>query len=312
MKTFGELKQLHIEISSMCNARCPGCPRNYYGFPQDASIVQTNLTLAKFKTIVSMNLLQQLEQIWFNGNYGDFVMNDEGPDIVEYVLSLNPLMDINISTNGSARNKTYWERLGHTGVKVWFCLDGLEDTHSLYRQDTNFNQILKNAQYFQSAGGKLIWQYTIFDHNSHQIEEARELSKKLNFTDFVTRTNNRGSMPVYNRKGEKVFSIGSSPAAKNASNLLDVSTIPIKIMHIRENNLPGDISCESLGTLSAYISATGDVWPCCYLAFEDKEDGIFLENGSINASTEYFPLVQEKWKTIPHKSCKHFCSKKSS
>lgn len=309
MKLFDEVRQLHIEISSMCNARCPGCVRNFHGFPRDDELIQTNLTLEKFKTILSVNMLQQVEQIWFNGNYGDFVMNDEGPDIIEYVLSLNSHMDINISTNGSARNKEYWERLGRAGAKVWFCLDGLEDTHAIYRQDTNFNQILKNAQHLQSAGGKSYWQYTIFDHNSHQIEEARELSKKLNFSDFVARPNDRGSMPVYNRKGKKVFTIGNSPYAKNAKDLLVGGNISRNRFTLRENNVPVDIACESLRMRSAYISATGDVYPCCYLALEDKENNsIFLENGNITATTEYFPLIQEKWKTIPHKICKYFCS----
>jgi len=311
MKTFNEVRQLHIEISSMCNARCPGCPRNFYGYPVNRGFEETNLTIEKFKSMISSDILTQVEQIWFNGNYGDFIMNDDGPEIVEYILSINPSVDINISTNGSARNKSYWTRLGQSGVKVWFCLDGLADTHSIYRQDTNFERILTNAKNFQSSGGNAIWQYTIFEHNSHQIDEAKQLSKKLNFTDFVTRPNNRPPSPVYNRKGEKIFTLGNITPSQYPDKITKEYLEGINHNNKFSNNSKiVEISCESIGLLSAYIGSTGTVSPCCYLGLPHKKDSwTILENDKIEKDTLYFSLVQEGWKSTPHGVCKKHCGK---
>ena len=164
--------------------------------PHNGGFKEHDMTLAEFQNILPSDFLKQIEEIWFNGNYGDFIMNPQGVEIVEYVRSANKTVDIKVSTNGSARNNNYWQRLGRTGVKVYFCLDGLADTHSIYRQDTVFETIVKNAQTFKKAGGMAYWQYTIFEHNKHQIEQARDLAYCLGFDEFVTRPNNRSHRPV--------------------------------------------------------------------------------------------------------------------
>ena len=88
---------------------------------------------------------------------------------------------MSISTNGSAGTRNFWERLGKTKAIVTFGIDGLEDTHHLYRQNTVWSRIIKNAGIFIAAGGTASWQFIEFDHNKHQISLCRELSKKLGF-----------------------------------------------------------------------------------------------------------------------------------
>ena len=74
--------------------------------------------------------IQRLSEILINGNYGDIVMNPESLDIIEYFRGLNSKLHIPISTNGAARDKQFWQRLAELDTKIYFCLDGLEDTHS--------------------------------------------------------------------------------------------------------------------------------------------------------------------------------------
>ena len=283
-------------------------------------VVEQDMSLQQFTALLPSELLKNIEEIWFNGNYGDFIMNPSGPDMVEYVLNINPGVVINVSTNGSARNTAYWQRLGSTGINVWFCLDGLADTHALYRQDTNFETILKNAQVFKSSGGRSIWQYTVFEHNQHQIEQAKKMSVDLGFSEFVTRPNARPAMPVYNREGKKVFQIGKQ-YSKKLPDQIDAE-------YVRENfkNLKLDvvgrnkINCESIKLKSLYIGAAGDIAPCCYLKLPRKAPTAgsvacsdeYLESmlnidSPIQPDQLYFPLVQKSWEKNPHDVCKSFC-----
>jgi MoaA/NifB/PqqE/SkfB family radical SAM enzyme len=146
MIAIDQIRAVHLEISSLCNARCPLCYRNFHGYPHNDGYVETNFSLDNAKHIFSPNFLQQLQEILINGNFGDAVMNPETPDIIEYFRSQNAYLKIDISTNGSARSKSFWQRLAKVGAAVQFCLDGLEDTHHLYRQNTNWRTILKNAR----------------------------------------------------------------------------------------------------------------------------------------------------------------------
>ena len=50
-------------------------------------------------------------------------------------------------------------------IYVVFCLDGLEDTHEIYRRKTNFNKIISNMKAFIDAGGYAGVITTAFDHN---------------------------------------------------------------------------------------------------------------------------------------------------
>lgn len=43
---------------------------------------------------------------------------------------------------------------------------------------------MANAQAFIDAGGYADWDYLIFKHNEHQIDEAIALSKKMGFGNF--------------------------------------------------------------------------------------------------------------------------------
>ena len=65
-------------------------------------------------------------------------------------------------------------------------IDGLEDTHSYYRQGTNWKKIINNAKSFISSGGRAVWQFIPFAHNEHQIKSCIRLSQQLGFKEFKT------------------------------------------------------------------------------------------------------------------------------
>ena len=272
-----DVRHLHLEISSNCNASCPLCPRNLYGYPFNVGYVEHNMTLAEAKKIFQPDFLQQLTGISINGNFGDAVMNPDTVPIIEYFLAQNPNIHINISTNGGARDKKFWTKLAKLKVDVLFCIDGLEDTHSIYRQNTVFSTVIKNAQIVINNDGNAIWKMIEFDHNAHQLDAAKELSEHLGFKMFIVapaRAHNNA--PVFNRKGELVYVMGN-PINVNLSELAkERAFIPIQpIKHAGKINNP--IVCEVQAMASVYVDSTGAVYPCCHLGYNPKQF-ISLEN----------------------------------
>ena len=275
MLTLGEVTNLHLEISSRCNAACPLCPRNLYGYPYNNGYVEHDMTLQEAQIIFRPDFLAQLKQILINGNFGDMVMNQDSIPIIEYFRSHNTKTNIIVSTNGSARDGAFWQRLSSTGAQVQFCLDGLADTHSWYRQNTVYEQVLRNAEIFIKAGGHAVWKMIEFDHNQHQIEQARALSQTMGFRSFRLIQDGRNQGPAFNRKGELIRIIGSFPNGNLplSQRLQDLAQDMPMHEVTRFHEIKSNIQCKAVKQKSIYVSSTGDVYPCCWTGFSPKTFG---------------------------------------
>ena len=165
MYSLQDIRNLHLEISSRCNAACPLCPRNFYGYPHNDGYVEHDMTLDEAQKIFDPVFVAQLNSVNINGNFGDAVMNPHTIDILQYFRSCNANLIILISTNAGARNKKFWQQLALLDAHVYFCIDGLEDTHSIYRQNTLYQTVIKNACNFIQAGGHANWKMINFKQN---------------------------------------------------------------------------------------------------------------------------------------------------
>ena len=292
MIAYSEIRDIHLEISSLCNARCPLCPRNFRGYPYNDGYVEENLTLESCKHIFTPALLQQLNRIWINGNFGDSVMNPETPDIIEYFRLHNANLTLEISTNGSARDKEFWQQLAKADVNVLFCLDGLEDIHHLYRQNTNWSTIINNAKIFMDAGGKAIWKMIKFDHNQHQIIECNELSLALGFSKFELVDQGRNSGPVFDKHGNLLHILGDYTGEKSFEILFHKKKTDMVLLEDIIDNIieHKTLTCGTKQNKSIYISSTGDVYPCCYTAFNPETYGHGEYHEAVNA--QLAPLIK--------------------
>lgn len=268
MLKLDQIRQVHVELTTRCNARCPMCMRNYRGMDYNSGYPDTELSLAQFQHIVDP-IVQQLKLVNFNGNLGDFASARDAVEIVEYLVELN--IKVNINTNGSLRNTDWWRRLARPGVTVGFALDGLADTHALYRQDTDWNKITANAQAFIAAGGRAIWRFVPFDHNRHQEVECRQLARDLGFAEFENIYDGRDSGPVFTRSGEYSHRIGTD-ASNHIPYIKDLLQSHVTWFDPgtvqSHKDVPGlKLRCQHTLKQEIYIAADGSIYPCCYLGF---------------------------------------------
>lgn len=320
MIEYRKITDVHLELSTLCNASCPRCPRNFYGYPFNNGYPETNLTLEQSQIIFSKEFLEQLTSIRINGNFGDIVMNPETVDIINYFKSVNPNLLVTISTNGAARDLEFWKRLAELKTHIYFCIDGLEDTHSIYRQNTVWSTIIKNAKTFIQSGGYAIWKFIPFKHNRHQILACYNMSKDLGFQRFECVDQGRDIKVVYNRHGDLINTRKGYQGETNflvnfnkrKTDLVLVEDIPM--------NKPIKISCDAINRKSIYISATGDVSPCCWTGFYPATYGkgeywqainsqlkpLISKNNAlkypISECISWFNLIKESWEQDSHQS----------
>jgi MoaA/NifB/PqqE/SkfB family radical SAM enzyme len=251
------------------------CPRSFFGYPYNNGYVERDLTLQDAQRIFQPDFIQQLDELYINGNFGDAVMNPETIEIIEYFKSHSSRIHVDISTNGGARGADFWRRLAKLNVSVFFCIDGLEDTHSLYRQNTVYATVIKNAKTFIDAGGFATWRMIDFDHNRHQQQAARELSQNLGFRRFMLSDLGRNVGPVFDKQKQITHWIGQQPSwYTNFDDLMNRRlTGSTSLEEITQGQTPHPIECEVEKKKSIYVASTGDVYPCCYLGFEPKTFG---------------------------------------
>lgn len=192
---FSELDQLHIELTNACNAACPMCTRFHVNSPlirPDLEIDQ--ITIEKFKQYFPPNVVQKCSVILFCGVHGDPGMAKDLYEICEYISEVSPKTTVRMNTNGGMRKPEFWAKLGtlfanklrdHWSWQCTFSIDGLEDTNHLYRRNVQWDNLIANVKAFIGAGGRAEWDYLIFKHNEHQVDEAKALSKELGFYSFV-------------------------------------------------------------------------------------------------------------------------------
>lgn len=272
MKFYKKVKTVQIETSSMCNAACPQCLREWWNGDY-SRIKQTYIPTEFYESRIPQHVYNDLENINFCGTVGDPCTAPNFIDVCRVVKRKNPNIRISIATNGGMRNPKWWTELAQTLTEndvVTFGIDGLEDTNHIYRVNVRWNKLMENAQAFIKAGGIAHWQFISFAHNEHQIESAEALSQELGFNHFFTIYNNRFVV-------EELFgkiSVGGDgrplkpPTKKDEVSILlrrekQMPTEPTEWMKTAEKQC---IKCQAQTTLEAYIDAETHLLPCCYLA----------------------------------------------
>jgi MoaA/NifB/PqqE/SkfB family radical SAM enzyme len=267
MFKFSQLKQIQLEITNNCQASCPMCSRNIHGGLENPLLKLNSWSLEMFKSIMNKEVLNQIDNYYFCGNFGDPILNNDLLEMCRYSTETAPDISIRIHTNGGARNKEWWTMLAEALPKdhiVIFAIDGLAGTHELYRIGTSYNKVIENATAFIQAGGQAEWAYIRFKHNEHQIETAKEFAKTLGFKRFSMKDSSRflldPKFPVYNKHGSVTHYL--EPSTFSEIKFIDKSSIT----HYRKIVANTEIECFAKEQKEIYIDAFGKVFPCCFIA----------------------------------------------
>lgn len=258
MYKLEEINAIHFELTESCNLRCPMCDRNDKSGRTNKYLKGRQLFLDDIRNGFPPNILKQIKRSIICGNYGDPILAIDMLDILKYFKLHNPDMVISVNTNGYAKNTSWWKELAPIVSRIKFGIDGLEDTHDIYRKGSDWDIIIRNAKAFIDAGGTAVWDYIIFGHNEHQIEEARKLSEELGFKEFITKKTGRITEGTGLTRPKLKENINKSIEKENRL---------IEIYGSKENYFnKTKVSCSRWNMNQMYVSAEGLVLPCCWIA----------------------------------------------
>ena len=216
-------------------------------------------------TKIPVDKMPNLKTVYLVGNFGDPLMHPKIENILDHFVN----QKVVISTNASLRDETWWERLAsRENVEVIFAIDGLEDTNHLYRRETDFGKIMRNAKRFIASGGTAIWQYIVFKHNEHQVAEAKKLSQEIGFKEidflYTDRFELSNRFKVYD-KGKYLYDLEKATAQKTLRDKLGSPNGEKQWKTLYKNYKGGSIECVWSRNKKIYIHSDSTVFACCHI-----------------------------------------------
>lgn len=323
-----ETTWIHVELTTKCQAVCPFCVRNDYGFKNRIDFPLTELSLGDWKKLFDPVKFVSLKRFDFTGNFGDPMITRDIVEILDYCFTRWPKIEINISTNGGMRKPIWWtqlaEKFQHENIIIQFSIDGLEDTNHIYRINVPYEKVIANAKAFINAGGRAIWRMVPFYHNEKQIAEAESRSIEHGFFNFSLNDQNRDYGYVFTSESTGYWIYPTSNKSidpntriylpeyfkskiTNEKDYVNYSkTIETKWISNNRN-----IYCATKEEKTFYICANGEIYPCCFIGQYPKtyksvgNFDFFQTFGNINNNALDVGLIQafacfnnleEKWK----------------
>ena len=337
---YRQVHKLQIDLTSHCNAACAACVRNDNGGENKPGLELKHFDLELFRRVATEDTKGwYIHQLSWNGNWGDPLMH---PDIIEMVniwTTHHPETNIAIATNGAIRSTKFWtdfaKALKNASFhKVDFAMDGMSDTHKLYRRKTSHAKLSENIKAFTDAGGHGVVYMTMFEHNKHQVDEVRELARSLGVRSFKARGSFTGDRVMevqgMNNAGTKFLPKGEADYTMKAWYPTDGQDrftendkqLDQGVVYFEENDKPisGQRDSQLYGVFrnkfeelmetssllpsskcpwqnegEVQIDPWGVVWPCCHTSLYGA-DGIMQD--VINWDTELAPGHQQTAKEI--------------
>ena len=201
----------NFEISSYCNAGCPSCFRTSLLDSKKYSMNQSSymkrlkhLSIDDFQDMLLNNIEffknRNHEQIVakFCGEVGDPMMH---PQLDQLIGIASTVFDkVEIFTNGGLRNSKWIKKMLTKHKKLFFIfgIDGVTDeVNQKYRVNVRTDLAFENM--IQSAKLRFTkWDFTIFEHNWHQLQDAINFASKHKIYILV-RVNGRAYSKISNQ-----------------------------------------------------------------------------------------------------------------
>jgi MoaA/NifB/PqqE/SkfB family radical SAM enzyme len=239
----------HIEPTNICTLKCSGCARTEFINQWPQHWKNKNLDIETTMNFLDLDLTDR--SIEFCGNYGDPIYHPDFIDFVKRFKERNAI--ITITTNGSYKNKSWWQDL--TSVltekdRIRFSVDGTPENFTQYRINADWASIQVGIEVAAAAPVQTTWKYIPFAFNENDVDTARDLSKAMNVDNFEVDPSDRfNQVPKTLYPQKEIYVIDRTDLYKAF-----------------ENTSTQKVNPQCHNHRSHFISADGYYSPCCFIA----------------------------------------------
>ena len=179
-KTYIDLirnNSVNIDITYRCPLECPFCQRQQEGIKQKLS-KSSDLSIDDYTKVVKF-----FKDINFCGQISDPIYHPHFLEMLKFSTKYKE-KTFQVHTNGTRKHINWWREIFNNSDSkvIWFFgVDGTDqETANLYRVNTRFDEVLEVMKLGIELGRDVCWQFIVFKHNEHQIEEAKRIAKENN------------------------------------------------------------------------------------------------------------------------------------
>ena len=264
-KVLGYPYNLIIEPTNFCNLNCPICPTGGGSSKRQKGY----LSLENYKKIMG-ELKDYLLSVYLT-NYGEPLLNKDLFNMISY-NKVNGVKTV-IATNGHFLTKSNVKKILDSGLEdITVALDGIDQkTLVKYRKNANFKTVYNGIKHLVSERNKvhsnlkIHLQFIVMKHNEDQIDNMREIVKKLGVDSLYIKT-----LWVKEKKHIDLYLPHNKIYRRY---LIEGGNLIWKGSHKK--------GCSKLWTESV-INWNGNVVPCCYDFYENLAMGNVFENSFMN------------------------------
>ena len=261
MLSLPKVIDLELELTTLCNAQCQLCYRNYKSFKEH---YPENKVRPLEEVIAQLETFPDLEWIRLVGSISEPTLYKEFFPLVRYIKSRG--INIEICTNGDTHNPSWWAELSlylTAEDKVYFSICGsTQELHEVYRKNTRLVNILQNASGFRTEKKNDYAQCIRFAYNSDNFD-SEEFAQMVSVFSNVYWTETF----LLKETSNYVNVVNIDLLQPNAKKIDDYRHIDKLAKTKFASPVKGRASCMSWNNQSQQVDINGKVYPC-YLFLE--------------------------------------------
>lgn len=254
-----------VDPCNVCNLRCPLCPTGN-------GDIERSRGMLKYKDyqVILDKIAPYAVEISLH-NWGEPLLNKEIFDIIRATSHRG--IATNMSSNLSIEKDNLGERLVESGLEYLIVsLDGVtQDVYEQYRARGNIDLVFQNMRSIMEAKKrlksktpKIEWQFLVFKHNEHQIEQARAMAEEFGVDRFRLRS------PGFPLGDYKLVSKAEQEAAEDKWMPTDPSYWDLHPGILRKEGYLWDEPCYYLYR-SMTVNPGGGIAACC-IVYKERQD----------------------------------------
>lgn len=180
---------ISIEPTTSCNLRCPQCPSGLREFTRPTGMLQNDILT---KVIDELHTTLTYITFYFQG---EPYLNKHFLDYVRYAADKN--IYTATSTNAHYLDEETARKTVESGLdRLIISVDGIDqESYSKYRVGGSLEKVINGTRNLVdwkkktgSSTPHIIWQFIVFRHNEHQIDDIKRLGKELGVDEVAIKT----------------------------------------------------------------------------------------------------------------------------